>query len=39
MINDKIVNKEEMPKRYPNWKGRSYIVTICKRHDTLYRKP
>ena len=25
-------------KRYPNWKGRGKTVTICRGHDTLYRK-
>ena len=24
---------------HPNWKGRSKIVTICRWHDTIYRKP
>ena len=26
-------------KKYPNWKERSKTITICRGHDTLYRKP
>ena len=26
-------------KMYPNWKRRHKIVTVCRRHDTIYRKP
>ena len=26
-------------KRHPNWKGRTNIVTICRWHDTISRKP
>jgi len=26
-------------KRHPNWQGRNKNFTICKCHDTIYRKP
>ena len=32
-----ITNKRN--KRYPNWKRKGKIVTLCRRQDTIYRKP
>jgi hypothetical protein len=25
-------------KRLPNWEGRSKIISVCRRHDLIYRK-
>ena len=33
-----IRQKKKRNKRNPHWKGRSKTVTVCRSHDTTYRK-
>ena len=33
------IKQQKENKMHPNWKGRSKTVTICRWHDTIYRKP
>ena len=34
-----VIRQDERNKWHPDWKGRSEIVIICRRHDTVHRKP
>ena len=31
--------KRKRNKRNPDWKRRSKVLTVCRRHDTVHRKP
>ena len=31
-------DRKKNNKKNPNWKGRSKTVTVCRRHDTIYKK-
>ena len=34
-----VIRQDKRNKWHPDWKGRSKIVIICRRHDTVHRKP
>jgi len=33
------IRQTKRNKMYPNWKRRGKMVTVCRRHDTIHRKP